>query len=556
MSRLRAVPSVLLACLAATLWLSACDDLAEPTVLTIGTRTFTARSLRDIHGAIDASQRPPLATPAERLRFVDRVVERTLLAEHASALIGRGELDAQPVLERLRDDALIRRLRVLEGAGVALDTTTVALAYERMRTLYHVQGLLFPNEREASEVVSRLGDGAALRDLPEFLGDASLDTWVSWSPMPDPIADLVEDAEPGQVIGPVPSRNWWRVLQVVDRRPADLEPYETLRPRILRGLRLRAESEGIGAVLDRLLPESDLIVHEDAIQRLAEHTRRAILAPGATENDAGWALPQFESEDDFLIAEWKGGSLRKNEYTELINSLPRGQRPRSSGLAAAIRAVVTDHVERRLLVREAKRRGLESDRWVKRQLRTQEADRMVQWAVADLEQAGEQSVATDSLIAALRESQPNLFYREPRARVLRFDLPTRAAADHELAAIRAAGGGLPRLEQLLLSETPAVGGYHLMDLTRGSVNVPGVEEAVFDEPVGSVSGPYELVGSWAVIACIDREPARLMTDDDLRESLGRQPGGGNVVDEWIQARIAEVGVTVDEAALGDLRPGG
>ena len=546
---------VLLLCLGTLLSASGCEDLAEPTVLTVGSRDFTARDLRALHAAIDPSQRPSLSSPDERIRFVDRVVERTLLAEYGTGLVAAEGFDAEGALDRIRDDALIRRLRALEGSDAALDTATVRQAYERMSMSHHIQGLLFARESEALIAKERLGAGQ-LRDLPEFSTGASFDSWVSWSPVPDPVTDLVGEAEIGDVVGPIPSRSWWRLVQVVDRRPEELEPYENLRPRILRGLRLRAELGGSRSVLGPLLEQSGLQVHEDAIDRLADQTRRAILRPGATENEPGWAVPDLAKGPDFIVAEWTGGSLRAWEYATLINGLSRGQRPRSAGLTVAIRAVVNDYADRQLLLAEAKRRGLESDPWVERLIGTQRTDRLIQWAMADLERAADAGVVVDSLVLALRESQAHLFYQPARARVLRFDLPSRAAAESELAAVRAAGGALARLEQRLSSETPTVGGYHLMRLARDGVTAPGLETAVFDAPTGTVSGPYELVGTWAIITCLEIESERELSDAEVTAMLGRRQSASDVVQEWIQIRSAEVGVTVDEGGLADLRPGG
>jgi len=536
---------------------SGCTELAEPTVVTIGSQALTARDLREMHAALDAGQRSSLATREERNEFVDRVVERVLLEEHGRELVAAGKASIEEEVAAAREDWLVRRLRTILGSDAPLDSVTARAAYDRMGLLHRVRMVAFPREEEARAARAALAPGEGLDRLPTFSDGHGIETWVAWSPLPDPLADLAAEQSPGEVAGPVLLRSWWRLVEVVDRRPAEQEDFETVRPRILRGLRVRGEAEAARALLDTLRTDSGLRIDASAVSRLAELTREAILRPDATENDVAWAVPSLPADDlSRPVAEWKGGVFTGADYVEVVEGANRGQRPRAACLELAVLGLVQEAVERRLLAAEAERRGLGQDRWVRQAVARDRADRLIRVAVTSFEQGNEPFAASDSLLAILRTSQPQLFRSEARARLLRFDLPTRERAEREVREIRRAGGGPERLRELLEAPWPFPGTYHLLELTRAAFPDSAMARAVFDGPRGVPTGPWEVPGTWAVVVCLAVEPPRDLTPGEIRATMSAGATRPSVVQEWVRLRRTQVGVTVNEDALDELGPGG
>jgi hypothetical protein len=535
--------------------LAACDELGEPVILNIGSRAYTARDLREIHAAMDAAARPSLATREERESFVSAVVERVLLEEYGQSLVDAGEVDLGAELAAVREDVLVRRLRVLLGTGAQLDSVTAHDAYERMRVLHRVRSVAFATEEGAARALARLQPGQGLDALPEYARSGG-ETWIAWSPSPDPIADELGRHEVGDIVGPIPSRTWWRLVELLGNRPAELEPYEKIRARILGSLRAREEATRVRDLLARRQEEEHVRIDAEKVAWLAARTLDAILRPGATEADPDWALPRLEdAERDAVVAEWDTGRFTAGDYRRAVERMSRGQRPRTSGMELIVRDLVQDGVERWLLVAEAQRRGLAGDWFVQQALASDRTDRYVRAAIRRIENDAVQPGDNESLIRRLRESQPQLLRTEPRARLLRLDLPTRELAEEEADAVARAGGGRARLRELLSSSDPMPGTYHLLESDASAITEPAVREAVFDGTLDRPLGPYESVGGWFVLVCLAVEPPHDLGAEELAAaSLGAS--GPDAVQEWIRNRREEVGVSVNRDELDQIGPGG
>ena len=535
--------------------LTGCDELGEPVLLHVASRAYTARDLREIHAVMDAPSRPSLATREEREAFVSAIVERVLLEEYGESLVMAGKADLDAELAAAREDALIRRLRVVLAADAPLDSVAAANAYERMKVLHRVRSVMFATEEEAKRVRDRLRPGQGLDALPEYARGGA-ETWISWSPAPDPIAEALERHDIGDIIGPVPSRTWWRLVEVLGRRPADLEPYEKIRSRILASLRAREETLRSRELIARLLEETHARIDPDRVEWLASLTREAILRLDVTEADVDWAVPDVPgTERETVVAEWDTGRVTAGDYVHAVERMSRGQRPRSSGMHLAIRDLVKDAVERRLLVAEAERRGLDRDWFVRQTIAADRRERLIRLAIRRIEEDAVDPTDNESLLRALRESQPQLLRTEPRVLLLRFDLPTRELAEEEMRAVRAAGGGRERLRELLTSSRPMSGAYHLLESNASAIPEPAVRDAVFAGAIDRPLGPYEAAGAWFVLVCLEVEPPR---DFDVKElaAASATGSGPEAVQQWIRKRREEVGVSVNRDALDEIGPGG
>ena len=350
------------------------------------------------------------------------------------------------------------------------------------------------------------------------------------------------------------------MLHVLERTPATPGPLEDLRSRIVSGLRVRHET----AVLDQLTAELRVAAHveiaEGGIDRLADRTRSAILAPDASEQDADWAVPVLAAgEDSLAVATWTGGRILAADYVRLARDAPRSQRPRGA-LRAELRRFVDAEVALQLLAAEAERRGLAEDPWVQRAQRRAGEDAAVQRAIASIEAESHRDTASvDSLAILLQETQPSLFRREARARVLRFDAMDRAVALEAVARIRRAGGPQARLVRILASDAPPDMPYHLFWLTEKELAPTGAASEIFAIGAGAVSGPLRIGDVWVVYGCLGiRPPSQPTREEVLAQVRGRMSSGPDArqVEAWTDLRIEAAGYFVDDEVLDDLAPGG
>jgi hypothetical protein len=550
----RRFPAIVVALL-----LSGCGNLGDEVAIRVGDRHVTLEDLRIAYANLEPTNRPPLATAEQRMAFAKRVVERMLLAEEGRARLADS---AETSLDRARerDTILLRRLRVLETGSAGTDSSEAAAAYGRMRVRHRIQSVAFPGEPEARAARERIDRGEPFEGLRtrEIGAAPEPEVWIAWQPQPDPFADAVADAEPGTVVGPMRARGRWLLVRVVEREPHDPGSFEDVRVRIHQGLQSRRELEAIEKLVERLRAESDLRVDEDAVARIVARTREAILQPGATEHHENWAIPELTAAEDSLrLAEWRGGFLTCADYVRVLREDSRGQRPRSA-LDAEVKRTIQQEMNARLLTAEAERRGLARDRWVLRALERFEEERAVQRGIGEISRIVDPLPPPDSLALLLESTRPDLFLPQPKARILRIDLPSREAGLAERAAIRRAGGPAARLLEILDGSLLPEGPYHLLSATRNDLP-PAAAVDLFEGGAGAVTGPHALGGSWVVLGCLEVREAEARTQAEILAEVAPHlnPGGdASHVAEWIARREKELGVTIDEKVLDSLTPGG
>lgn len=540
---------------------ASCSPLGDHAVVTIGSEKLTLKDLRREYADLPQPERPRLDTAEGRAALVERITRSRLLADHGRSLSAESP-ELRPELERERRATLVRRLITLEGGDPTPTEAEIEEAHERLRHRWRVERAWFPDGAAARAARGSIRDGVAFDEAVSVHGGitAGVAEWIEWTPFPDALADAVLPLGPGEVSEPFEEGARHVLAHVREHEEQDLPPLEDARLRITRGLRLRAQTQRVEALAQRLREEAGLRIDDEAIELLAGRTAEAILAPDLTEHDRSWAVPRFApAERARVVAEWSGREpWTAADYAEELAAMIPTQRPRLA-LVPEIRALCLQVATSDLLFREALRRSLEEDWWIRQALRRLEQERFAQVAVERIEREVSLSPAfVDSVTAALQVSQPGLFQGSPRARTLRVELATREGALFELQRMEEAGDPGRWLSRLLGGEIRMAGTYHVSWLTPEGIDMPEVAERIFGAGPGALAGPVEFGGRWMLIACLDLRPARPLSEPEARSFVaerllgGRDPGA---VERWLEARREEVGVFVDEEALDGLAPG-
>jgi hypothetical protein len=159
--------------------------------------------------------------------------------------------------------------------------------------------------------------------------------------------------------------------------------------------------------------------------------------------------------------------------------------------------------------------------------------------------------------ALLHSSQPHLFRRDSRVRVLRIDLSDERAARAERERLDREGGGRELIRGILESRQAAVGSYRVLALTRSELGDPDVAAALFDGPAGQAVGPVELSGVWVILETWAKLPGRELTAEEILGEVRQRMrvADREGVERWLRERREQVPVRVDEQALDRLAPG-
>jgi hypothetical protein len=539
----------------------ACADLRDPPALTIGGEAFTLKDLRREYADLDFALRPPLGSRESRREFVDKLVERRLLAEFGDSLVtarGGNAADFEPE----ESGILIRRLQALVGGSDAPPEELVDEGIEKLGFTSRIERLVFPDRESAARAATRLSAGETFEDLIRDGAAVPLEgeEWVQWTPVPNVLPDVAASLSVGDVSEPFRIGVVDQILRVVDRAPRFEDPTAELRSRVSQGFRVRAQAERVEGLAQQLRTDAGFRILDDVIELLSRRTEESILRQPLTEHDAGWALPALGPDEEAVaVARWNGGgALTALDYVESVRRLLPVQRPGGAYLARQIRRLIRLEGTSRLMLAEAKRRGLARDWWSARALRRSREGLRIRVAVDHVEsEVRVDSAEVDSLGSLLQSVRPSIHRREPRARILRFDLPSRGTALEELRRIRESDAGT-RLVEILHGDPFFTGTFQITYLSPGGVSDPEIETAVFGTEGGTVTGPFELTGHWSLLVRLDLEPARELTEEEIRRDLEariRRDRMMGAVPRWLERRREDRGVTIDEGLLDALGPG-
>lgn len=207
--------------------------------------------------------RPIVETKAGRKQFLDSLITRDLLMREA---LRRGLERRSEVRERLEQ---ARKSILLETLLRDVAENSPGLSDEALRKHYEqnkdslkegervrVRHILFKEKRQAEEAADKAKKGHPFEDLmkeAEAAGGATADLGLIEKGAYDKeFEEAAFGAAENSITGPVKTVYGYHVLQVLEKRPAGLPPFEEVRGKIAADLREAAQRETFENLVDGL----------------------------------------------------------------------------------------------------------------------------------------------------------------------------------------------------------------------------------------------------------------------------------------------------------------
>lgn len=242
--------------------------------------------------------RPIVETRAGRKQFLDSLITRDLLMREA---IRRGldrQVEVRERLEQARKSILLETLlrEVAEGSPPPSDEE-VRKFYEEHRESYRegervrVRHVLFRNERQAEEAAEKAKKGVPFEELmkeAEAAGGSSADLGlIERGAYDKQFEDAAFGAPENSIVGPVKTVYGYHVIQVMEKKPAGLPPFEEVRGRIDAEMREVAQREAFENLVNGLRKQAKIQI--EGIPPAAEFPTAA--PPGDQEPPAATGNP-------------------------------------------------------------------------------------------------------------------------------------------------------------------------------------------------------------------------------------------------------------------------
>ena len=221
---------------------SAAPDNSPPVATVDGikiTRNFFESYIKAITGKTSAD-----LTPEQRDQALDNLIRAEVVGEHAVKEGADRNPDTAALLE-------LTRLNVLQQAVADQVLKDHKPTEQELRSEYenqvaslakqefHAKHILVATEPFALKVVQRLEKGEKFEEVARRESmDSSKENggdlgWFTADKMVKPFADAVEGLKPGEYTHkPVQTQFGWHVIELVETRPLQAPPYDTVRQRL------------------------------------------------------------------------------------------------------------------------------------------------------------------------------------------------------------------------------------------------------------------------------------------------------------------------------------
>jgi peptidyl-prolyl cis-trans isomerase C len=213
--------------------------------------------------------RPIVETQAGRKQFLDSLITRDLLMREA---LRRG-LDRQDEVrarfEQARKSILLEALlRETAENAPGLSDQELRNYYEEHKASYEegervrVRHILFKNEEQAAEMARRAKKGEPFEQLmreAESAGGKSADLGlIERGAFDKEFEEAAFGAPENSIVGPVKTIYGYHVLDVGEKRPAGVPPFEEVKGKITAELREVAQREAFENLVDKLKKEATI----------------------------------------------------------------------------------------------------------------------------------------------------------------------------------------------------------------------------------------------------------------------------------------------------------
>jgi peptidyl-prolyl cis-trans isomerase C len=213
--------------------------------------------------------RPIVETPSGRMQFLDSLITRDLLMREA---LRRGIERRVAVRGRLEQ---ARRSILLEALLREVAENAPALSEEELRKHYEenkanletgervrVRHILFKEEGKAEEFAQRAKNGEPFEQLmrsAESVGATTADLGlIERGSFDKDFENAAFGAPENSIAGPVKTLYGYHVIQVLDKRPAGLPPFEEVKGKIAAELREGAQREAFENLVNGLKKQAKI----------------------------------------------------------------------------------------------------------------------------------------------------------------------------------------------------------------------------------------------------------------------------------------------------------
>jgi len=239
-------------------------------------------------------------------------------------------------------------------------------------------------------------------------------------------------------------------------------------------------------------------------------------SPTETNTDtAETILPSEEKTEitlppETILSSFDGQTITLGEFNQLWDQIPE-----NSKLQLTKRNVLDQIISEKLLIQEAKNRGLEQDKDVLEQIKNTTEQILVQ-SLIEKEIIGKVKVDDQEALTYYEENKDNFITKE-QVYLYNILVETEEVAQDILEKLKAGGDFIELAKEKSTGPSAAQGG-DLGYVSKGDL-IPEIENVVFALEIGNISDIIKSQYGFHILKVTDKKPEVLKTFEEVKEEI-------------------------------------
>jgi peptidyl-prolyl cis-trans isomerase C len=236
---------------------------------------------------------------------------------------------------------------------------------------------------------------------------------------------------------------------------------------------------------------------------------------GTNTDTAETILPSEEKTEialppETILSSFNGQTITLGEFNQLWDQIPENNK-----LQLTKSNVLDQIISEKLLIQEAKNRGLEQDKDVLEQIKNTTEQILVQFLI-EKEIIGKVKVEDQEALTYYEENKNNFITKE-QVYLYNILVETEEVAQDILEKLKAGGDFIELAKEKSTGPSAAEGG-DLGYISKGDL-IPEIENVVFALEIGSISDIIKSQYGFHILKVTDKKPEVLKTFEEVKEEI-------------------------------------
>jgi len=497
---------------------------------------------------------------------LELLIQKKLFIKEGRRLNFHQKPEVQRLVNWFRDEALRKALYRSEIESAAKATEDELLdAFHKGNLQLHVRHLFAKTDQQMQVIQDALSRGVSWEEIAQVVFQDSMLAnnggdlgWVSFGGLDPSLEDSAYALKIGEISGPIRTRFGYHLLQVINTRQnifVSQNDFENQKPRLIREIERRKAKKLSNEFIKNYMenqkvelynPTFDLLVSKIRAHVIDSRRAEQNFLPPMKDTELKGLEAGLEAYSKEILITYRDGQWTIGDFLEKLGNLPIARRPVMVS-PTRFRKDLGNMIQDDFLAREARRRGLEKDPEVAREVRN--------WEDEYTFSALWQSILDTMTVP---EEQLQKFFHQHQAR---YWIPEQVHVQEILVKT------LPEAVNLL---NQLKNGAKFSDLAQkytlrtvnpdsagdlgwiSSGQMGRISEVAFQLKPGQFSAPIQVAGGFSIIQLLGKRPQRNKTLREAREAVVadlHQQMSGEMYQKWVEKLKIGAKIQINDSLL-------